>query len=429
MIFLIAIGYLFWRHIIKRFYYLITYNEDKTGVDLKQTLDKETLMEILDKDFLYPNIKSKGYNEDGNIVLVGEYGEHILKIEGSVVYVGRVKLKDVPNSEQMKNIQEAECMKHYFQKIVNPDYKINLELEYNNMKKSKKRLIISWIIFFIFILVGIMYQTEFNLNDIINIYKSDKISIAYLSDYSTEVTIGEAFEDFFDNTDWKKYKEGIQEYVDFKGNCLFDDERVTIVISFFKSEDYFEISEIKVNGEEIPKIMHSLIISSIYNNSTIKSESNLNKTQNNPVDNSQVSEYKEETYPVDSSYEQSFEEELKSLVLYSMDDYWSNLEIAIYSGYFEDVIYSIYPDSNLYKNQEKLVNSLFNRGIYEEMISNEILEYNFDSISEGEIEIKTKETIRVVSPDKEKTEDYYYTYILKKDDNDIWLPSEIKVTV
>ncbi len=430
---LISIFYHFWKYIIKRFYFFIAHKEDNTGVNFKKTLEKETLMEILDEEFNYPNLKSKHYNEDGEIVLVGEFGEHKLKIDGEVVYVGRVGINDLPNSEEMKNIEEAECIKAYLRKIIEPNYRIDPELEYINMKSGKKRTIIAAIVALGFIVPGIAYQMDIDIKDIIDMYKSDKISASYMSDYDSEVTIGEVFAGFFEKPEWKKYKQGIQEYVDFRGTCFLDEKKITMVISFFIGDDYFEVSDIKIDGESVPEIMHGTILSSIYRNSNKINSSDLKEDKMDfPTNDGTISEYQTDEsedieQPVDTSVDDSLKQDLEIEIVNNMSDYWSGLQTAIYTGYFGDVKYSMYQDSSLYQSQEKLVENLYNRGIYEEMISNEILEFNFDKMLEGEIEIKTKETIRIIYPDKDKIEDYYYTYVVRKDD-DTWLPSEIRIT-
>ncbi|MFR8410521.1 MAG: hypothetical protein ACLVB4_03715 [Butyricicoccus sp.] len=43
-----------------------------------------------------------------------------------------------------------------------------------------------------------------------------KVRNAYLSQYSTTVTVGDAFDNFFGSPKWKAYEEGTQERVDFR---------------------------------------------------------------------------------------------------------------------------------------------------------------------------------------------------------------------
>lgn len=138
-------------------------------------------------------------------------------------------------------------------------------------------------------------------------------------------------------------------------------------------------------------------------------------------------EYQGEMQPIYTNEEYT-KDEIECKVLSSMCDYWIDLESAISSGDFNYVKGRIYEGSKLYKEQDKLVNSLYNRGIYEEMIDTTILEYDLDRISDNEVRITTKETIKIIYPDRDKTEDYYYTYVIKKDSYNNWLPSEIKIT-
>ena len=120
-------------------------------------------------------------------------------------------------------------------------------------------------------------------------------------------------------------------------------------------------------------------------------------------------------------------EEIKSEIFVNMESYWEGLMKAINTGDFYFVRQEIFFESNLYNAQINLVNDLSERGISEEMVSSEILEYDMDNVKDGIVKIKTKETIRIIHPDKENTKDFYYTYTLKPDSNGLWMPSEIAV--
>ena len=92
----------------------------------------------------------------------------------------------------------------------------------------------------------------------------NKIKNSYLTQYSSTTTIGEAFDDFFSSEKWKNYEEGIQEYVDFSGVCYYNEEKVTVVITFLINEDSFVIDSIKMNGRELYLIEEYALLEAIY---------------------------------------------------------------------------------------------------------------------------------------------------------------------
>lgn len=137
----------------------------------------------------------------------------------------------------------------------------------------------------------------------------------------------------------------------------------------------------------------------------------------------------EDSEPTSSEYEteESNVEKIKSEVSTNMQSYWDGLMTAINTGDFYFVRYTIFFESNLYNSQKNLVKDLSERGISEEMVSSEILEYDMARVKDGIVKIKTKETVKIIHPDKENTKDFYYTYTMKIDSTDLWLPSEIAV--
>lgn len=76
-----------------------------------------------------------------------------------------------------------------------------------------------------------------------------KVRNAYLSQYSTTVTVGDAFDNFFGSPKWKAYEEGTQERVDFQGNCTYSGEQVQVRIVFGIYGDTFQVGSVQINGK------------------------------------------------------------------------------------------------------------------------------------------------------------------------------------
>ena len=93
---------------------------------------------------------------------------------------------------------------------------------------------------------------------------ANNIKNSYLTQYSSTITIGEAFDEFFSSEKWKNYEEGTQEYVDFSGVCYYNDEKVTIVITFLINEDNFVIDSVTMDGRELYLIEEYALLDTIY---------------------------------------------------------------------------------------------------------------------------------------------------------------------
>lgn len=80
-----------------------------------------------------------------------------------------------------------------------------------------------------------------------------------------EMTLGEAFDKYFDKTSWKKERGKDKEiYVDLKGIKYERDTKNEVVISYKVSEDSFKFSSMKVNGEEKNYLSYMALMSEVY---------------------------------------------------------------------------------------------------------------------------------------------------------------------
>ncbi len=91
-----------------------------------------------------------------------------------------------------------------------------------------------------------------------------KVRNAYLSQYSTTVTVGDAFDNFFGSPKWKAYEEGTQERVDFQGNCTYSGEQVQVRIVFGIYGDTFQVDSVQINGKEAPALISAGLFSAVY---------------------------------------------------------------------------------------------------------------------------------------------------------------------
>lgn len=81
-----------------------------------------------------------------------------------------------------------------------------------------------------------------------------------------DITYEEAFENFFDNPEWKragKDEEG-NKLVKFTGECTYSDEAASVVITFTLYDDTFTVSSLKMNGQELGLFLTELMIEKVF---------------------------------------------------------------------------------------------------------------------------------------------------------------------
>lgn len=80
-----------------------------------------------------------------------------------------------------------------------------------------------------------------------------------------EMTLGEAFDKYFDKVSWKKDKGMDKEtYVDFKGVRYERDSKNEVVIHYKVSEDSFKFYGMEVNGEKKNYLSYMALMSEVY---------------------------------------------------------------------------------------------------------------------------------------------------------------------
>lgn len=287
IIFLIAVIYVFYVAIFRRSYYGLKFKKDKEGIKFTSILTNEELMGLLREKLQYPDLKEINYDENGNVELICKYGRHKLEIKGERIYVSREKSIGTPSFKQMRNMEEAECLKTYLLKIYDPSCAINPYDQYKKLKNFDRH---KWGLA-ILVLIACVYGVYSGMmkNGLIESMKSEGVSSGYLSNYSSDATVGETFRGFFENSSWTNYKQGAQKYVDFKGTFNYQgDDNAEMIITFLMIGDNLEVDEITINGKEISELTYGMVLDSIYSQSIAGIEMT---TPNSSIDsNSAVAE-------------------------------------------------------------------------------------------------------------------------------------------
>lgn len=87
---------------------------------------------------------------------------------------------------------------------------------------------------------------------------------AYLTQYSQSVTVGRAFDNFFDKGEWSTYKSDDYKYVVFKGVCEYLGERADARVTFKVTGENFVVDKLEINGIEQNDLMLAILLEEIY---------------------------------------------------------------------------------------------------------------------------------------------------------------------
>ncbi|RAU91045.1 hypothetical protein [Paenibacillus sp. YN15] len=265
-ILLLAFAYIIYILIIKPVVVNAKYGKDKTGITIPDDLDPAELLSLLQqKGFTYPELKNMRHNENGNVVIEGKYTSHELVIQNNKLFVKRGKKGGL--GKETNCILEAVVIGHYLDKLFNPAAPVDAYKQFVRFKRDRKKPVFILILIFCIFLIPAIFVTG---KEVAPQLQSNRVSTSYLTDYSSKVTIGEAFDNFFNDPKWKTYEQGIQKYVDFQGEILFNNEPATAVITFSILNDTIKVESIKVDNEELNPLEHDSFFQTVYEESTTK---------------------------------------------------------------------------------------------------------------------------------------------------------------
>lgn len=91
-----------------------------------------------------------------------------------------------------------------------------------------------------------------------------EVRSAYLSQYSKQVTIEEAFDNFFDNCKWTKYDSEGYTNVVFTGTCIYLGERADVRIIFKLTGEHFIVDSLDINGRTQSDLILYGVLSAVY---------------------------------------------------------------------------------------------------------------------------------------------------------------------
>lgn len=284
ILFILIVSYVVWAFLVRREIIGIKYRKDK-GSEIEITSNDDLFKEI--KEFqkeLFPVGFVKDITSNESIEITCESGMiHEVSIENGKLFVSRAKTIGTPSFKNMKNLEEAEIIRCCILGRLDAKYKKMAETKYKSMTRHLLfRKISLPILIIIMTILGTMAVKSGNFDDMV---RSKGISLGTLDGRSSLVNIGEAFEKFFSDVSWTSYDQGAQEYIDFKGTCMFGDTTTQVIITFVTlPENRFKITKVLANGEEILEVEKDLLLNAIYEPyETYEKQPDTNMTENDTI--------------------------------------------------------------------------------------------------------------------------------------------------
>lgn len=266
IIILVLFAYIVYIKAIRPIVIRAKYKTDNQGVPIPEGFTPLTLMEHLkEKGFAYPEMKNIRINEREQVVIEGKFSSHPIRIEESKLFVERGERGS--ENKQVNCILEAVQISNHLNKFFNPNAPLDAYVEFNQFRKRRKQpLLVSTILVVGMIIAFIAGGGDEIVKDAGTGITSSNISSSYLPDYSSEITIGEAFNNFFGEPKWKSYEQGIQKYVDFQGRVTFNNEPATAVITFAILGEKFQVEAVKIDNQPLNAIEIDEFFKTVYRN-------------------------------------------------------------------------------------------------------------------------------------------------------------------
>lgn len=262
----VAGGYIVYQRWVANYVVSITYEMKSNKLQLPEKMDTQALLEALSGKFNYPYFKGVRYGEKGECVIEGKYSEYTVLFDvGNVAYL---TCNPKTDDKQYRTILlEAITIRSYINKFFNPTMPIDVTKDYNTLKSvEKQRKAASFVFMVASLLICLVIGTELifpgGLQWIMK--PGAEVRGAYLTQYSENVTIEEAFENYFDNGNWRTYEDNEYSYVVFTGSCEYLGERADVKVTFKITGDNFIVDSLDLNGREQNDWILYGILSAVY---------------------------------------------------------------------------------------------------------------------------------------------------------------------
>lgn len=242
------------------------YEMKSNKLQLPEEMNAQTMLEALSGKFNYPYFKGVRYGEKGECVIEGKYSEYTALFDAS----NTAYLTCNPKNDDKRYrtiLLEAIAIRSYINKFFNPTMPIDVTKDYNTLKSAeiqRKMVSIVFAVASFLACLAIVIELMFPGGLQRMTKPGAVVREAYLSQYSENVTIEDAFEGFFDNGKWSTYKDKEYSYVVFTGSCEYLGERADVKVTFKITGENFIVDSLDLNGREQSELILYGLLLAVY---------------------------------------------------------------------------------------------------------------------------------------------------------------------
>lgn len=262
----IAGGYILYHKVLAKVITEYFYDRTPKEIHLPEGMTASSLLEALSGKFNYPYFKGVHYGTDGECVIEGKYAMYPICFgENDIAEISYIASEY--DKKKRTVLLEVMAVQDYLNKFFNPNLPVDVIKDMRKLKLAegqRKAVAVVSAIASLLIMAAIVldYVSPGSLQSMA--VPGIEVRTAYLSEYSTQVTIEEAFENFFDNCKWAKYDSGAYTYVAFTGTCKYLGERVDIRIVFKITGENFIVDSLDINGRTQNDLILYGVLSAVY---------------------------------------------------------------------------------------------------------------------------------------------------------------------
>lgn len=280
---------------IVRYFTLDKICQYPNGIEV-DVANKQELMDRIRK-VQCPVIKQLYFNEAGDIVIKGKAGKHTLGLE-----YNRIRFLGMTGFylKRARMLNEENLILDYLVKEQNPSEPIDPQKRFN-----KNRIfpdiylgsLIGFVIGFILFAVNMLFLS-FDEKQYINTTKAQTFT-----NYP-DVTVGEAFDNFFTDPEWSAFKaDNGQIVVEFTGKCYYNSEEVETCLQFVEDDNgIFQDNYLSFDDISQDKLTEKALLNSVFetyyqdNNSISDESTNEDLLNENAGIEEETNDTDEETY-------------------------------------------------------------------------------------------------------------------------------------
>lgn len=262
----IAGGYILYHKVLAQAITEYFYDRASKEIHLPEGMTASSLLEALSGKFNYPYFKGVHYGADGECVIEGKYAMYPICFgENNITEISYI----VSEYDKKKRtvLLEAVAVQDYLNKFFNPNLPVDVIKDMRKLKlaegQRKAVAVVSAIASFLIMAAIVLdYVSPGGLQSMA--VPGIEVRSAYLSQYSTKVTIEEAFEAYFNNCKWSKFDSEGYTYVAFTGTCRYFDEPADVRIVFKITGENFIVDSLDINGKTQNDWVLYGLLSSVY---------------------------------------------------------------------------------------------------------------------------------------------------------------------